>query len=200
MLRQVCPELDGSRPGELRSAKFPHLQWVIGIRGLEHPECSPGRASSRPPRASPRAAWPKPNGNSRRRPDQPAIHVRHDRLAQGRHAEPPQPAAERLLCGRRPAARRRATGSAFRCRLYHCFGCVLGTMCAAVHRRRDGLSARNVRCRGHAGRRRGRALHGHLRRADDVHRRTGTSELSPAAICRRCGRASWRAALARWRS
>jgi len=37
MLREVCPELAGARPGELRSAKFPHLQWVIGIRGPDQP-------------------------------------------------------------------------------------------------------------------------------------------------------------------
>ena len=37
LLREVCPELDAARPGELRSAKFPHLQWVVRIRGAEHP-------------------------------------------------------------------------------------------------------------------------------------------------------------------
>ena len=38
-----------------------------------------------------------------RRPDQPAVHERHDRVAQGRDAHPPQPAQQRVL--RRRAVR-----------------------------------------------------------------------------------------------
>jgi fatty-acyl-CoA synthase len=33
ILREVVPELDSSVPGGLQSTKFPHLQWVVRIRG-----------------------------------------------------------------------------------------------------------------------------------------------------------------------
>jgi fatty-acyl-CoA synthase len=37
MLQEVCPELAGSTPGKLRSARFPKLEWVIRMRGRQHP-------------------------------------------------------------------------------------------------------------------------------------------------------------------
>ena len=164
-------------------------------------ECSPGRTWKRPARGSSRGPLEEAERQLRTgRPDQPAIHVRHDRPSQGRLAQPPQPAAERLLCGRA------VSGSTARDRicipvpLYHCFGCVLGTMCAAVSGAAMVFPHESFDAEATLGGRRSRALHGDLRRADHVHRRVGTSRLSATAILRRCGRASWRAALARSRS
>ena len=37
MLEEVCPEVLTSPPGELHSAKFPRLQWIVGLRGAAHP-------------------------------------------------------------------------------------------------------------------------------------------------------------------
>ena len=62
--------------------------------------------------------------------------------------------------------------------LYHCFGCVLGTMCVHGERRGDGLSTRELRRRGHASRRRVRALHRDLWCAYHVHCRVGASHIS----------------------
>ncbi len=102
--------------------------------------------------------------------------------------------------------RPKASGSSERDRicipvpLYHCFGCVLGTMCAAVSGAamifpRETFDAAATleaieaeRCT---------AIYGvpTMFIVELEH-----PELSAIAICRRCGRASWRAALARWRS
>ena len=37
MLDEVCPELATTEPGKLHGTKFPKLQWVIRLRGSEHP-------------------------------------------------------------------------------------------------------------------------------------------------------------------
>ena len=36
-LDDVCPELITSQPGKLQSHRFPRLKWVIGLRGAKHP-------------------------------------------------------------------------------------------------------------------------------------------------------------------
>ena len=33
MLAEVCPELAGREPGQLNSERFPHLRWVVAIKG-----------------------------------------------------------------------------------------------------------------------------------------------------------------------
>ena len=37
MLEEVCPEVLTSPPGQLHCAKFPRLQWIVGLRGAAHP-------------------------------------------------------------------------------------------------------------------------------------------------------------------
>ena len=206
MLRQICPELDHCEPGALRSEKLPRLQWVIRIRGAEHPgmlawqdlEGRGEREEGREREGSlPAPLSPLPcSGALAVRPGQPAIHLRHDRPAQRGRAEPSQPALERLLCGRRPAVGRPRSdlhpGAAvplFRVRVGHDV--------RGGQRRRHGFSARELRQRGDAGSRRGRAVHRHLRRADNVHRRAATPGLLPPRTSVRCGRASWPEAPAR---
>ena len=61
--------------------------------------------------------------------------------------------------------------------LFHCFGCVIGVL-GALHARRVPLSGRILRPAAGARDRRARALHGALRRADDVPRRAGASASS----------------------
>ncbi len=70
------------------------------------------RGRSRPACANRRSAA----GLEADRADQHSIHLRHDRLSQGRHAQPSQPAAQRLLRRHVPEADGRAIGFAFRCR------------------------------------------------------------------------------------
>ena len=61
---------------------------------------------------------------------------------------------------------------------YHCFGCVMGNLGGAHARQLRRRSRRVVRARGDAARHRGRTVHLHLRRADDVHRGARTCEFS----------------------
>ncbi len=132
MLCEVCPELDGARPGELSIAKFPHLQWVIGLRGLEHPGI---------------LAWQDLIAAGER--------ITADRLAEAeREPAPGDPVCLQYTSGTTGAPKGAllshrnlllnafyaAAGQRLSARdricipvpLYHCFGCVLGTLCAAV--------------------------------------------------------------------
>ena len=107
-----------------------------------------------------------------RRPDQPAVHERHDRVAQGRDAHPPQPAQQRLLRRRAVRLHRprpdRDPGALLPL-LRHGHGQPRRDLARCLHGRpRAGLRARRD-----AARRRRGALHGALRRADDVHRHAG---------------------------
>ena len=84
--------------------------------------------------------------------------------------------------------------------LYHCFGMVMGNLGCVTHgatmvypgARR---SIRWRRCEAVAG----GALHGALRRADDVHRRARPPRVRDASTCRACAPASWPARPARSR-
>ena len=99
--------------------------------------CSPTAAPRhrrRPRRADGRAVA--------RRPDQHPVHVGHDRLPQGRHPVAPQHPQQRLLRGPTGAATPKSTGSASRCRFYHCFGMVMGNLGVHQPRRLHGASRR----------------------------------------------------------
>lgn len=133
MLRQVCPELDASRPGELTSAKCPHLQWVVRMHGSEHPGMLP---------------WQELETAGQRIPQSRLEEVE-------RRPEPGDPVNLQytsgttgipkgvLLSHRNLLLNAFFVGQAQRLDerdriciavpLYHCFGCVLGTMCAAIH-------------------------------------------------------------------
>ncbi|MBS0362076.1 MAG: AMP-binding protein [Proteobacteria bacterium] len=39
MLRELAPELSGSRPGELQAKRLPHLRWVITLGDQDHAGC-----------------------------------------------------------------------------------------------------------------------------------------------------------------
>ena len=132
MLRQVCPELDGARPGELSSAKFPHLQWVIGLRGLKHPgilawqdliAAGEGLAADRLAEAEREPAPGDPvclqyTSGTTGAP-KGALLSHRNLLLNAFYAAAGQRLSERdRICIPVP--------------LYHCFGCVLGTLCAAV--------------------------------------------------------------------
>ena len=56
-----------------------------------------------------------PGGDAVRRPDQHPVHERHDRLPEGRHAQPPQHPQQRLLRRRGLPLHARPTASASRC-------------------------------------------------------------------------------------
>ena len=105
-----------------------------------------------------------------RRPDQHPVHERHDRLPQGRHAQPPQHPQQRLL--RRPRLRVHRGGpdlhpGALLPLLRHGHGQPRGDVARRLH----GHPGAGVRAGRDAPGGAGRALHEPLRRADDVHRR-----------------------------
>jgi len=132
MLREVCPELDTSRPGELNSPEFPRLRWLIAMRGAEHPGMLPWQALE----AAGDGLSPREFEDAQRQldPGDPvslqytsgttglpkgALLSHRNLLLNAFYASDGQRLDERdRICAPVP--------------LYHCFGCVLGTMCAAV--------------------------------------------------------------------
>jgi fatty-acyl-CoA synthase len=133
MLNEVCPELAAVRSGELRSDNFPKLQWVVSLRGT-------------PPKGV--LQWEEllVRGDG-------VPHGRVEEAARGLNPRDPiniqytsgttgQPKGAMLShrnillnafyagqCQRLDATDRICLPVP----LYHCFGCVLGTLCCAVH-------------------------------------------------------------------
>lgn len=132
MLRAVCPELDAARPGELHSARFPQLQWVVGIRGAGHPGV---------------LAWPaleaagegvSPSAVARLERELSAndpVNLQYTSGTTG-VAKGVVLSHRNLLLNAFYTADCQRLGPRDRIcipvPLYHCFGCALGTMCAAV--------------------------------------------------------------------
>ncbi len=132
MLREVCPELDGSRPGGLQSAKFPHLQWVIGLRGLEHPGVLAWQGLCA-------AAESIPAGRLAEAEREPApgnpVNLQYTSGTTGLPKGALLSHRNLLLNAFYAAEGQRLDERDRICipvPLYHCFGCVLGTLCAAV--------------------------------------------------------------------
>jgi fatty-acyl-CoA synthase len=132
MLQEVCPELSGARSGELRSAKFPHLQWVIGIRGA----AQPGMLAWQDLKAAGENILPRRlDGIQRELAAGDPINLQYTSGTTG----PPKGALlshrNLLLNAFYAAGHQRFDEHDRICipvPLYHCFGCVLGTMCAMV--------------------------------------------------------------------
>ncbi len=132
MLQEVCPELDRSRPGELRSPKFPHLRWVIRIRGSEHP----GMLSWQELEA---AAESVPAGRlaeiQRELTPQDPINLQYTSGTTGLPKGALLSHRNLLVNAFYAAEHQRLSDRDRICvpvPLYHCFGCVLGTMCSIV--------------------------------------------------------------------
>ena len=179
LLREVCPELDAARPGELRSAKFPHLQWVVRIRGAEHP----GMLAWQDLETAGEETTAETLGEAERQlAAGDAINLQYTSGTTGLPKGALLSHRNLLLNAYYAAEHQRLDANDRICipvPLYHCFGCVLGTMCAAVSGAAMVFPHESFDAAGHAPRRRGRALHGDLRRADHVHRRVGTSQFPP---------------------
>jgi fatty-acyl-CoA synthase len=132
IMRDACPELDQGLPGQLHSARFPRLQWIVGLRGAKHPGI---------------LAWHDL--------EQAGRNASGDLLDTiQRQLEPGQPinlqytsgttgvpkgvllSHRNLLLNAFYAAQNQQFDQRDRIcipvPLYHCFGCVLGTMCAIV--------------------------------------------------------------------
>ena len=123
----------------------------------------------RPARA-PETNWRRWKRAAVRRPDQHPVHLRHDRLPQGRDALASQHPQQRLSSSAKRCATRSAIASASRCRSTTASAWCWATSPAprtALH----GHSRRGVRPARGPRDGAGRALHVALWRADDVHRR-----------------------------
>jgi fatty-acyl-CoA synthase len=133
MLREVCPELDAFAPGRLRSAKFPHLQYVVCLRGAASPGMLTWQELEEAGATVPAGKIEEVERLLER--DDP-INLQYTSGTTG----PPKGA---LLSHRNLLVNAFFAGEGQRLDerdricipvpLYHCFGCVLGTMCAAVH-------------------------------------------------------------------
>jgi fatty-acyl-CoA synthase len=133
MINEACPELAPSNPGELKSAAFPKLQWVVSLRG----DPLPGALS-----------WDELRGRADAIPTE-----RMNAVAAAVHSSDPVniqytsgttgfPKGA-TLSHRNLLLNAYYTGECQRLGhtdricvpvpLYHCFGCVLGALCCAVH-------------------------------------------------------------------
>ncbi len=133
MLNQACPELAASVPGELQSELFPKLQWVVSLRG------------NPPPGA---LSWDelvaRADDVPQRRLDEMAAALSpHDPIniqyTSGTTGSPKGAmlSHRNILLNAFYAGRFQRLDHTDRIclpvPLYHCFGCVLGTLCCVVH-------------------------------------------------------------------
>ncbi len=133
MLEQVCPEVKSSVPGELHSDRFPRLKCVIRLRGREHPGMLPWSELERLGEQVPLSDL-----EDRKRqltPDDP-INLQYTSGTTGRPKGALLTHRNLLLNAFYAAECQRFDERDRICipvPLYHCFGCVLGSLCSVVH-------------------------------------------------------------------
>jgi fatty-acyl-CoA synthase len=133
MLAEVCPELKSSEPGQLSSAKFPRLKHVIRMRGCSFPgtldwaellvaaeRVSTDELSAIESTLGPNQAINLQYTSGTTGFPKGAVLTHRNLLLNGFYGGRMQRLSEvDRICIPVP--------------LYHCFGCVLGTICAVVH-------------------------------------------------------------------
>lgn len=133
MLREVCPELDGAAQGELAAEQFPRLKWIVRLRGDD----LPGSISwiEMCDRAAAIEAGAVRAASANLKPDD-AINIQYTSGTTGFPKAATLSHRNLLLntfyvggCLKLTERDRICIPVPF----YHCFGCVLGTICAVVH-------------------------------------------------------------------
>src|SRR3954465_7157058 len=162
--RAMVEEVRGDCP-DLRTVGFPAGPAPRGLPRRPRVGAADGRRAGGRPRPARRAGRPA----EPRRPDQHPVHVRDDRLPQGRLAHPPQPAEQRLLRRRGLRVHRGRPGlhpGALLPLLRHGHG----QPRLHLARRHDGDTGPRLRPRADPAGGAGGAVHLAVRRPDDVHR------------------------------
>jgi fatty-acyl-CoA synthase len=132
MLAEVCPELAAAAPGQLASTEFPRLQWVVGLRGS-----TPAGAISWPEmlRRGTQRASDLQHFEAALTPGE-AINIQYTSGTTGFPKAATLSHRNLLLNGYYVGECQRIAATDRICipvPFYHCFGCVLGVMCAVVH-------------------------------------------------------------------
>lgn len=132
MLHEVCPEIATAKPGTLQSVKLPKLQWVIRLRGSEHPGMLNWEELAE---AGCQADVGQLVEVDRLLTADDPINLQYTSGTTGNPKGALLTHRNLLLNGFYTAQRQRLDETDRICipvPLYHCFGCVLGTVCAVV--------------------------------------------------------------------
>lgn len=133
MLDEVCPELATSLPGELNAREFPKLRWVVGL--TDRKPC--GGITWRDLAQMAKAVPHEQLGaiTAKLRPEQP-INIQYTSGTTGFPKAATLSHRNLLLNAYHVGQCQKFTADDRLCipvPFYHCFGCVLGTICSVVH-------------------------------------------------------------------